>query len=232
MRGTLQQTVLAGRQVTVYQPAVSGRLPVLYVLDGTRLWPAPLALPLIVVGVAPKDRLAEYTPWPAARLDPRFPDFGGQGKDHLAFLTSVVKPYIDGRYPTNPAAAHTGIAGASLGGLLAVYAQLEYPQVFGSAAALSGSFWYEGWAAYLKRQPAKLTGQRLYLDVGRAEGCGKTSRQRHIVAKTRQTYAALQKRWPAAGQVKLQVWPALTHQLAYFQQRLPQAAAWLLMENN
>ncbi|WP_259462719.1 alpha/beta hydrolase-fold protein [Caldibacillus debilis] len=73
----------------------------------------------------------EYTPWRAKALSDPYPDFGGQGSHYLSFLVEKLKPYIDRKYKTDGRREQTGIIGASLGGLISIYAAYLYPDVFG-----------------------------------------------------------------------------------------------------
>jgi enterochelin esterase-like enzyme len=57
--------------------------------------------------------------------------------NYLRFLVEELKPVIDKRFRTMPGKKDTSIMGSSMGGLIAIYAMGEYPQVFGQAAALS-----------------------------------------------------------------------------------------------
>jgi enterochelin esterase-like enzyme len=88
---------------------------------------------IIVVGISSRgsDRTTEYSPWP----------WGGtslpEGDQSLAFIVETLKPYIDNNYLTCKGRTHTGIAGSSMGGLLALYGGLKYPHVFSKVAALS-----------------------------------------------------------------------------------------------
>jgi enterochelin esterase-like enzyme len=56
---------------------------------------------------------------------------------YLKFLVDELKPFIDQRYATRPERESTFLLGSSMGGLISLYALLEYPDVFGGAAALS-----------------------------------------------------------------------------------------------
>ncbi len=56
---------------------------------------------------------------------------------YLRFLVEELKPRIDRAFRTRRDAAHTGIMGSSMGGLISLYALGEYPQIFGRAAAVS-----------------------------------------------------------------------------------------------
>jgi predicted alpha/beta superfamily hydrolase len=102
----------------------------------------------IVVGVwnNGKKRFAEYFP---QKFMAHLPDAARAGlierglsgpplaDAYLRFLVEELKPAIDARYATRPGRDDTLLMGSSMGGLISVYALLEYPQVFGAAAALS-----------------------------------------------------------------------------------------------
>jgi len=98
--------------------------------------------------------------------------------DHyLTFMVTELKPYIDSHFSTLPDAAHTAIAGSSMGGLISWYALCEYPKVFGQAACLS-THWPgifnttdnpipAAFRAYLsKKIPKPKKGHRFYFDYG------------------------------------------------------------------
>jgi enterochelin esterase-like enzyme len=102
----------------------------------------------IVVGIwnNGKRRHSEYYP---EKFLPHLPEkeralFIEKGLDakpradaYLRFIVEELKPMIDARYRTVTDKSGTFIAGASMGGLISVYALAEYPNVFGGAAALS-----------------------------------------------------------------------------------------------
>lgn len=102
--------------------------------------------PAIVVGIwNSQDRWKEYTP--AKVLDatgwrmrwPIYAIHGGKPTSdaYLRYLVEEVKPFIDKNYRTRPDPAHTVTIGSSSGALISAYALIEYPQVFGGAAAVS-----------------------------------------------------------------------------------------------
>lgn len=92
--------------------------------------------PCIIVAIdAGSHRVTEYNPF-------YFERFGeGQGKLYLDFIVKTLKPYIDKHYRTLSSKENTAIAGSSLGGLIAYYAMLAYPNVFGKAGVFSPAFW-------------------------------------------------------------------------------------------
>jgi predicted alpha/beta superfamily hydrolase len=123
---------------------------------------------LIIVGVynTGKDRIDEYTPAADAKYK-----LGGKADLYGRLLVEELKPFIDKTYRTKRTAAHTGLGGSSLGGLVSIYLALKYPRVFGRVAGVSPSVW---WANnhivnYVEALPKKLP-VRIWLDIGTKEG--------------------------------------------------------------
>lgn len=165
------------------------RFPVLYLQDGQNLFNPETAFvrgqdwrahetaagliasgaiePLILVGIdnTGVHRAQEYTPVSGLRGE------GGKAGSYLRLLTAEVKPLIDSQYRTLPEASHTGVGGSSLGGLFSLYAGLMRPDGFGKVAAMSPSVWWGG-RDILRRvkRLARRPGQRLWVDIGTAEG--------------------------------------------------------------
>jgi predicted alpha/beta superfamily hydrolase len=179
-------------------PAPAGqRFPVLYAHDGQNLFDPRLAnfhmawrldsalASLIAAGKIPPPvvvavwstprRWPEYTPQkPFSRLPPAeqaayLAEFGPPASDaYLRFLVAELKPFVDARYPTLPGRETTFIMGSSMGGLVSLYALLEYPQTFAGAGCLSTHWPAAGGslAAYLENHPPDPRRQRLYFDHG------------------------------------------------------------------
>lgn len=110
-------------------------------------------------------RLDEYSPWVNAEYKK-----GGEGDQYTDFLALTFKPYTDAHYRTRPDAAHTVIAGSSMGGLIALYAGLKYSQVFGRVGAFSPAIWFvkDSLLAYERHQPAPRA-SRFYFVAGPTE---------------------------------------------------------------
>lgn len=111
-------------------------------------------------------RLEEYCPY---RSD-WFGGITGTGHEYMEWLTKEFKPMMDKRYPTLPGRANTAIGGSSMGGLMSLYALLQYNEVFSRAAALSPSIWVSpeklsGLVGRAKLDP----GTVLYMDYGSRE---------------------------------------------------------------
>lgn len=84
-------------------------------------------------------RLKEYSPF--SFKDAHLGFIQGRGKETMDWYVNELKPYIDKNYRTLPDRKHTYIAGSSMGGLMTLYAVLEYNHVFSRGAALSPSLW-------------------------------------------------------------------------------------------
>ncbi len=123
---------------------------------------------LIIVGVnnTGKDRIDEYTP---VRDDKH--KIGGKADLYGRMPVEELKPFIDANYRTIGDAAHTGLGGSSLGGLVSLYLGLKYPKVFGRVAAVSPSIWFADkhivtYVNALARKPKV----RIWMDMGTKEG--------------------------------------------------------------
>ena len=100
--------------------------------------------PLIIVAVECNHspdfgRLKEYSPFDFS--DPQFGKITGKGELTMNWFTNTLKPEIDRKYRTLPSREHTFIAGSSMGGLMSLYAALEYNHIFSRAGVLSPSLW-------------------------------------------------------------------------------------------
>ena len=191
-----ESAILASaRDLTVYLPPGydergDRRYPVLYMHDGQNLFEAERAFipgqhwrlseaadlaiaergaePMIIVGIdnGGPARIDEYTPG----RDPE-KNAGGRAADHARMLVDELKPMIDGRFRTRPGVADTAIGGSSLGGLVSMYLALVRPDVFGRAAVMSPSVWWNdrailGVVDSFDRQERP----RLWVDIGGREG--------------------------------------------------------------
>jgi predicted alpha/beta superfamily hydrolase len=162
------------------------RYPVLYMHDGQNLfdperstfgetWQVDKTLndliarkvipPIIVIGIDnTADRTSEYThAWESTRKT------GGDADLYLDFLIYDLKRYIDHRFPTLPDAAHTGIMGSSLGGLVSLYAGARNSDVFGLIGAMSPSVWWNKKSILSIIEESNLP-QRVYIDSGALGG--------------------------------------------------------------
>lgn len=182
------------RRAYVYLPdALSSdpdaRYPVLYMFDGHNVffdedatygksWGMQAYMdetetPLIIVAVecshAPNNgRLSEYSPF--TFQEDKLGRIRGRGRLTMEWMTQELKPMIDANYPTLPQREATFIAGSSMGGLMSLYALLEYNHVFSRAAALSPSIWLAAPRLLGMVRKAELAPDTvLYMDYGSRE---------------------------------------------------------------
>lgn len=172
-----------------YSEGKHRRYPVLYLQDGQNVFDEATAFAgewgvdetlnqlaasgqdpsiCIVVGVdnGGDRRLDEYSPWVNAEYKK-----GGEGDAYADFLALTLKPYLDAHYRTRPDAAHTAIAGSSMGGLIALYTGLKYPRVFGRVGVFSPAIWFakDSLLAYERRYRPAPRASRFYFVAGPAE---------------------------------------------------------------
>jgi predicted alpha/beta superfamily hydrolase len=203
------------RDVLVYLPpgyrqARDRHYPVLYFQDGQNIFDAATAFagvewdvdetaerlaragviePHVIVAVAnTPDRVSEYTPVP----DPARGGIGGGAETYARFLIHELKPFIDARYRTLKGPESTGIAGSSLGGLVALYLGWAHPETFSRLGLVSPSV---GWCdQYMLRLIRRLPRPRarIWLDIGTAEG-PTPAFARRVVAQVRALRRELQR---------------------------------------
>ena len=129
-------------------------------------------------------RLEEYSP-----VDFEFPDVGtvpGHGKTYMDWMVSTLKPYIDKTYPTLTDRDHTGLAGSSMGGLMALYGVCEYNHIFKKAACLSPSFWMNKDKVLDIVTKAEIaTDSAVYIDYGSLELPNHTSSSEALISVAR-----------------------------------------------
>ena len=133
------------------------RYPVMYFFDGHNLffdshatygkcwglkefldgWDTEMIVVGMECGHEGNERLSEYLPFRAAPgYFRQFKPLGGKTMD---WIVHEIKPYIDSHYPTLSDRAHTGIAGSSMGGLMALYGGVHYNKWFSKAGCVSSA---------------------------------------------------------------------------------------------
>ena len=171
------------------------RYPVLYLHDGQNVFDAATSFagvewgvdetaqrlihrkliePLIIVAVANigEERVHEYAPTPAVIEPKDHPRKHSRGLARIygRFLIEELKPFIDRKYRTKPAAEFTGLGGSSLGGLATLAIGIFYSEVFTRLIVMSPSIWWDDYAIFRlvgilgEKPPLKI-----WLDTGTAE---------------------------------------------------------------
>jgi predicted alpha/beta superfamily hydrolase len=177
------------RRIWIYLPSdyyQSDRsYPVLYLQDGQNLFDESTAFAgewkvdeslrqieqqtgqgIIAVGIdnGGADRMAEYSHAPNSQYG------GGKGDAYIRFIIETLKPFIDQNFRTLTDASNTGIMGSSMGGLISIYAAVEYSEVFGKVGVFSPSFWYtEGQSYWHVLEKGKKDDLQIYMICGANE---------------------------------------------------------------
>ena len=131
------------------------RVPVLYLHDGQNLFGGlddrpkwfveremkkvpDEARPIVVAIDTAPTRGEELCPaWPLTGWFGKMLRGGAKGDLYCAFVTDVLKPLIDENFLTLPDREHTGVGGASMGGVQSFYMHLARPDVFGRSLDFS-----------------------------------------------------------------------------------------------
>ncbi len=111
---------------------------------------------IIIVGIYnTPDRLEEYSD-------------SIKGNNYLKFIIEELMPFINSNYKTKTDKKNTGIMGSSMGGLISFLAVWKFPDVFGKAACLSSSFYYDDEKAIkmVKDYKSEKKKIKIYIDHG------------------------------------------------------------------
>ena len=126
------------------------RFPVIYLLDGDGHFHHTTGIveylsslnrmpATIVVAIPNTDRTRDLTP-PLTTVDTNQAPTAGGADNFLRFLKNELIPFIDEEYRTAP---YRILVGHSFGGLFAVHALLQDPDLFQAHIAISPSLWWD-----------------------------------------------------------------------------------------
>ena len=216
-----------------YEHSSQSHYPVLYLQDGQNLFDGSTSFipgmdwqvkdtadqliaqgairPLIIVGIynTGKWRLGEYTPSRDKKMG------GGKADRYGQMLLEEIKPFVESQYRTLSGPANTGLGGSSLGGLLAIYLGLRFPQVFGKLAVLSPSVWWNrGWILNFASRVALPGRPRIWLDVGTKEGGRSAENVRRLCS------VLVEKGWREGRDLRFEVISGAEHNEAAWAQRV------------
>ena len=211
--------------------------PVVYVHDGHYLFSNNLdklkecyqlneIKEVIIVGMEPVNRLHEYTPWPAESLTPEYSAFNGEGPLYLAAWTSI-KKYMDEHFRTINDAQATGMIGASLGGLISIYALFTSGSNIGKFGFLSPSLWYKDMLTFIEKTDCVTSEKIIYLYVGADEGKGKENVQQSMVPAVKRANKMLELKGFSREQLKFKIGENADHKREFFIEQFMYALAWL-----
>jgi len=144
---------------------------------------------IIVVGIYnTARRMYDYTPTQIS--NERVQNQGGDLENHALYLTEELKPWIDKNFRTFPDRKNTAIMGSSLGGLASFYIIGKYPEIFGKAAVISPSFWWDNVRVIDDIKNLKFSEDvKIYMDGGYLED----TKNNTMVLNMRKVYSELKK---------------------------------------
>jgi len=178
--------------------------------------PAPL---LVAIDHGRGDRIADYAPWPSLEHG------NGRADAMLELLLDRVMPAVERRFETTGRPGRI-ICGSSMGGLLSLYAWLQFPGVFERALVMSPSLWFNPRALLaLIGRSTPSRDARLYMDMGAKEGGVRATRL------VRQVAEAVVLRGLQHYRVMVRVDPKGEHKESDWRDRFPLALDFLLQED-
>ena len=133
---------------------------------------------VIFVGIESKDRSNDFTPW-QAQIGNEIN--GGRADEYLTWLTEKLIPLLRDKYRISNDNNDIGIAGASYGALVALYALYTMPHKFGNYILLSPSLWYPQFLEFMKNHNGINKKVNIYWYVGLKEGIKHTLRIKKMV---------------------------------------------------
>jgi enterochelin esterase family protein len=195
-RGTLTRHALTGSEVIVgtwrsvhlYQPPATkpGPYPLLVVLDGQD-YLRRARLPVIVDNLIAQGRIPPLAlALVASSASARFVEYACSDAT-VGFLTEVVVPFAREHLSVQSGVGACGIMGASMGGVMALYAAQRAPDVFGRVLSQSGAFNIAEHDLVvfdlLRHMPRSAL--RIWMDVGRYEGLLACNRRMHDLLRSK-----------------------------------------------
>lgn len=157
---------------------------------------------------------------------------------YLKWLVNTLKPYIDRHYRTKPGREYTGIAGSSLGGVLALYGGLKYQDVFSRIGSFSTCYWAgisreemkktegtkKGELYHFVRRTGKKRDMKIFLHIGAQEG-EELEYNQALIENARDMYRFLE--WVGFTKEELKLVVDGQHKEKTWARNFPQAYLWL-----
>ena len=215
------------------------RYPVLYLQDGQNLleyrspfgnWHvdkrmAKLAKEgmgeLIVVAIdhADDERIREFSPPSVTKYGTSF------GREYARFMAEELKPYVDQNFRTRPDRQNTAIGGSSMGGLISIYSELIYPEVYGKMMIFSPSLWLTPKIYFRAINFSNPFFTKIYLYAG-----GKESKT--MIPNIQRLKGALERKGLNSSKIqfKLSINPEGGHDENRWGEEFPTAVKWLFYE--
>jgi predicted alpha/beta superfamily hydrolase len=226
--------VLPDLKLPVARPA-DRKLPTIYALDGGYGISGPTAQMMAGAGIMSPAYVVSLS-YPESQPNQRDTDllfrpfsqdgatYGGGGAAFAAFLTQELRPFLEARYPMDP--ARVILFGHSFGGLFVANVLAETPEAFAGYIIASPSVWADPQIqARLALAAAKGNGRRVYVAAGEQEGIASLQKP-NTVEGAGQIAEALS--GPGATFVVEKHVFAGASEISYYPLLVPTAFAWML----
>ncbi|EAQ27851.1 hypothetical protein NAP1_09662 [Erythrobacter sp. NAP1] len=204
--------------------------------------------PWIIIGIwSPgEDRYRQYMPrsaYDAAGpvLRAKMDQFGNGkpivSREYIDWIAGTLRPWVNRSFRTLTARDDTAIVGSSMGGLISLYAFLEYPAIFGRAGCVS-THWpaiapqsvdatdpevLDIWQNLLTTQLGETDGRRLWFDHGTATLDAFYPPYQRAIDTLMQGSG-----WERGSEWESRVYPGAEHEENAWAARLPEIYDWVL----
>ena len=176
---------------------------------------------VIVIGIEnAENRTPEYPPF----LSPFIPELKEVTGDKQAeWIATDLKTWVGSTYRTKPEPENTTIGGASLGGLMAYYMIMTYPETFQNAIVFSPSLWVNEKVFSLHQQIDNFSKFKIYLNVGDREF-------NSMVPDAKKLNTILQKQGMNANQLQFDIEANAGHDHLTWRKGFKKAFPWIVQQ--
>lgn len=175
---------------------------------------------VITIDHGGEDRITEYLPY----FNPKFGK--GEGVLYLNFLEQTLLPNINKKYRTLPDSENTGIGGSSMGGLISLFAGLNYQRIFSKLLIFSPSLWI---APRIFQQAENFKPElpiRMYIYAGGHESANhlpNVLRLKHRLLGDKENFENMD--------IHVELNPDGGHSEKFWRQEFPKAVKWLYFKD-
>lgn len=171
---------------------------------------------IIAIDHGGKLRIQEYLPFANTQFKEN------EGKLYLRFMMETLKPNIESMFRVKSEREYTGIGGSSMGGLISLYAGLQYPKVFGKMMIFSPSLWLSAEIYSIAKQFKPMANTDIYLYAG-----GMESLEHYENVKLLERILRLKQMDDPRFNIRLAHNPKGTHNEFFWGEQFPKALKWL-----
>lgn len=184
----IEQILIEDRQIDIYLPPHYNpqlSYKVIYFNDGHKLfgtgWHLEVTLdelintkaiePIVVVGIYNNlDRNNDLLPYDDPWIQQNWGNYSPMAASYSRFIREKLIPYVENKYAIREGAFNRAIAGASLGGLHAMWEGVQTPDYWGLVIAMSPSFWVKDYQIFETINLSENYPSKIWFDIGATTG--------------------------------------------------------------